>query len=615
MDNSKKTSKTQGITVGAKILLGVALASNIVIGSMLSIILQANATVERTVNDVLVIREDLSDHLRRAIVDLQNEFLTLPALFRSNDRHAVIELVDRDFQTVGDEVLTGRDTYQQHYSRQERRDLANKGFVIQSTDDGLLLSYGILDAAGAFTDTIERRHLASANPDQDAARLAATIASLSEQTLSAGELQQRIRELSRKSADIGLKAELTRNEILYNLDEISAKERQLAETRTRQRHFTLGMGVVAILANMAILFFLVRLIVERPLHHLARSIEEIRSGNFAEVPCLNRRDQVGVLSEGISHFRQVLIELQSENLRKTREKSMVDDLIDTIAGVIHTLEGRARELVEMSTRLSEQAAVIEVHSGGVPLYCGLTADRATGLSGSPQPRTAATDGAGRIEPRGTAAQEILDRSKNSRASLGRIIASIGEINDTITVVREIAEQSKFLAMNATIQAERGGNASRKLGTFANEIWELSFNIDQAVKIALARVENIEKENSTLTSALQGIDIRLLDSRGITSDIPLVVTGRPAETGSSAGLVDQALGKTGAVPADIDEVQTAVARSRDLSRQVCQQANEIAAQLASLLHATTTRLHQLGRKEDLPQLTTFTLALDQAGGNV
>ncbi len=615
MDNSKKTSKTQGITVGAKILLGVALASNIVIGSMLSIILQANATVERTVNDVLVIREDLSDHLRRAIVDLQNEFLTLPALFRSNDRHAVIELVDRDFQTVGDEVLTGRDTYQHHYSRQERRDLANKGFVIQSTDDGLLLSYGILDAAGAFTDTIERRHLASANPDQDAARLAATIASLSEQTLSAGELQQRIRELSRKSADIGLKAELTRNEILYNLDEISAKERQLAETRTRQRHFTLGMGVVAILANMAILFFLVRLIVERPLHHLAQSIEEIRSGNFAEVPCLNRRDQIGVLSEGISHFHQVLIELQSENLRKTREKSMIDDLIDTIAGVIHTLEGRARELVEMSTRLSEQAAVIEVHSGGVPMYCGLTADRATDLSGSPQPRTAATDGAGRIAPRGTAVQEILDRSKNSRASLGRIIASIGEINDTITVVREIAEQSRFLAMNATIQAERGGNASRKLGTFANEIWELSFNIDQAVKIALARVENIEKENSTLTSALQGIDIRLLDSRGITSDIPLVVTSRPAETGSSAGLVDQALGKTGAVPADIDEVQTAVARSRDLSRQVCQQANEIAAQLASLLHETTTRLHQLGRKEDLPQLTTVTLALDQAGGNV
>jgi methyl-accepting chemotaxis protein len=614
MDNSKKTGKTQGITVGAKILLGVALASNIIIGSMLYINLQANATVERIVNDVLVMREDLSDNLRKTIVDLQNEFLTLPALFRSNDRNAVLDLVNHDFQTVGEEVLTGRENYQQHYSRQERRDLANKGFVIQSTDDGLLLSYGILDAAGAFTDTVERRHLASANPDQDAVRLAATIASLSEQTVSPGELRQRIRELYRKSADIGLKAELTRNEILYNVDEISAKERQLAETRTKQRHITLSMGVMAILANMVILFFLVRLIVERPLHHLAQSIEEIRSGNFAEVPCLNRRDQIGVLSEGISHFREVLIGLQSENLRKTREKSVVDELIDTIAGVIHTLEGRARELVAMSTRLSEQAAVVEVQSGSVPLYRGVTADHATGLSEPPEPRTAARDGAGQIEARETVAQEILDRSNNSRAILGRIITSIGEINDTITVVREIAEQTKFLAMNATIQAERGGDASRKLGTFANEIWELSFNTDQAAKIAMARVENIEKENTTLTSTLQGIDSRILDLKHIT-DIPLVVPSRQAETGVSAGPVDQAMSKTGAVPADIDEAYTAVARSRDLSRQVCRQANEIAAQLASLLHETTTRLHQMGRKEDMPQLATFTLALDQAGGKV
>jgi hypothetical protein len=255
MDNSKKSGKTQGITVGVKILIGVALASNIVIGSMLSINLQANATVERTVNDVLVIREDLSDHHRRAIVDLQNEFLTLPALFRSNDRNAVLELIDHDFQTVEDEVLTGRENYQQHYSRQERRDLANKGFVIQSTDEGLFLSYGIMDAAGAFTENVERRHLATANPAQDATRLAATIASFSEQALSSEELRERIRELSRKSADIGLKAELTRNEILYTVDEISAKERQLAETRTKQRHFTLGMGILAILANMVILFF------------------------------------------------------------------------------------------------------------------------------------------------------------------------------------------------------------------------------------------------------------------------------------------------------------------------------------------------------------------------
>jgi methyl-accepting chemotaxis protein len=563
---------TQGLTVGAKILLGVALASNIVIGSMLYINQQANATVERTVNDVLVIRQELSDHLRRTIVELQNEFLALPALFRSGDRNAILESVAHDYPIVASEVLTGRENYQQHYSRQERRDLANKGFVIQPAADGLFLSYGIIDGAGAFTETVARKHLASANPAQDAARLAALITSFSDQALAPEELRERIRELSRKSADIGLKAELTRNEILYTVDEISAKERQLAETRTEQWHFTLGMGFLAILVNMVSLFFLVRLVVERPLHRLARSIEELRCGNLAEVPCRNRRDQIGVLSEAIGHFRENLIALQSENLRKTREKSIVDELIDTIAGVIHTLDGRARELVEMSTHLAEEATV-----------------------------------AGRIETRETAAREIFERSRDSHAILSRIMTSIGEVNNTITVVREIAEHTKFLAMNATIQAERGGDASRKLGMFANEIWELSFNTDQAAKVAMARVENHERENSTLTGALQDIDSWILEM-GRIADIPLVVPSRRAESGRSPVLDAQD-------PADIDEVSIAAARSRDLARQVSRHANEIAAQLATLLHETTTRLHQLGRKQHTPQLPAFTLSLDQAGGNV
>ena len=574
MEYSKKTGMTHGMTVGAKILLGVALASNIVIGSMLHINLQANAAIERTVNDVLVIREELSDHLRKSIVDLQNEFLTLPALFRSNDRDAILASVSDDFQIVGNEVLTGRDNYQHHYSRQERRDLANKGFVIQPTDAGLVLSYGILDAAGAFTEVVERKHLAAADPARDAARLTAIIAALSEQALSPEDLRARILELSRKSADIGLKAELTRNEILYTVDEISAKERQLAETRTKQRQFTLGMGVVAILANMMILFFLVRLIVDRPLHRLAQSLEELGSGNLGEVPCRNRRDQIGALSEAIGHFREVLIKMQSENQRRTREKSIVDDLIDTIAGVIHTLEGRARELVAMSTRLSEQAAVVSEQAPG------------------------------KIESREAAAEEILARSRDSRVILGRVNTSIGEINDTIAAVREIAEQTKFLAMNATIQAERDGDGSRKLSRFANEIWELSFNTENAAKVAMARVETIERENSTLAETLQGIDCRVLDMRRIITDIPFAVVDPQAET--AAGSAD---------PGDIDAVHTAAARSRDLSRQVCRHANEIATQLASLLHETTTRLHQLGRKEGVVRPATFTLALDQAGGNV
>jgi hypothetical protein len=179
MHTLKNDKKSRWITVGAKILFGVALASNLFIGSLLYINLQASATVEQTVNEVLRIREELSSHLRTAIVDLQNEFLALPELFRSDVRQKVIETIDRDFQVLEDQLLKGRENFQQYYSRQERRDLANKGFVIQTSGDGLFFSYGVPDDSGAYGETVARKHLASSNPTEDASRLALQVASLS----------------------------------------------------------------------------------------------------------------------------------------------------------------------------------------------------------------------------------------------------------------------------------------------------------------------------------------------------------------------------------------------------------------------------------------------------
>ena len=612
MEILKKNEKSRWITVGAKILFGVALASNIFIGSLLYINLQASATVEQTVNDVLLIREQLSSHLRTTIVDLQKEFLALPELFKSDARKKVLEIIDREFQVVEDQVLKGRESYSSHYSRLERRDLANKGFVIQSSANGLFFSYGVLDAAGAFSETVARKHLASSNPAEDATRLATLVSSASRQTVGDQDIQEKIRQLSEKAADVGMNAELTRNEILYNVDEISAKEQQLANTRLQQRRFTLGMGFLAILANMVVLFFLVRLIVERPLHRLTHTIEEIRSGRFPEVPCSNRRDQIGVLSGAISNFREALMDLQSENQRKVREKSIVDELIDTIASVVNTLEGRARELVEMSTTLHDLATTAGLQSGSVSMHASETAEHTAGVSSSTQQLRAVMQDINRqIEVQGTIVQAFIDKNKESHTHIGQLNLSIKDINEIITMVREITEHTKLLALNATIEAARAGDKGKGFAVVASEIRELSFKTERATEDVMQRVAAIEKASSTLIGNLRDNDERFLSLKQITTNITTAVTEQQEVTGNIAGLVSQTSENTRTVSASIDEVNTAATRTRDLSHQVHLHANEIALQLTTLLHETTARLQQLGKSDAIP-LSNHNLALAHTG---
>lgn len=612
MDKSTSNGKKRGITVGAKILFGVALVSNIFIGSLLYINLRASATVEQMVGDVLQIREELSSHLRKTIVDLQNEFLTLPGLFKDDTRKRILATLDHDFQVVASQTLKGRESYQKYFSRQERRDLANKGFVVQAVDGGLFISYGVVDGTGAFQETVERKQLASSNPQEDAARIGAMVSSFANQPVA--DVQRRIQELSEKAADVGLHAELTRNEILYNVDEISAKEQQLAKTREKQRNFTIGMGFLAIFANIVVLFFLVRLIVERPLHRLTHTIDEIRSGKFPEVPCRDRGDQIGVLSEAIGNFREALRELQTENQRKVREKSIVDDLIDTIATVVNTLEGRARELVDMSTSLHELATTAGHQSGSVSMHASETAEHTAGVSLSTrQLRSVMQDINDQIRVQGRIVQEVFASNKQSHCNIDQLNQSIKDIFDINVLVRGITEQTKLLALNATIEAARAGDAGRGFGVVAGEVRELSLRTERATIDVMARVEAIEKASSTLIGNLEQVDQKVLDLQQVTANIATAVSEQQTVTGNIVGLVNQTSENTRTVSASIDEVNSAASRTRDLSQQVHLHASEIALQLTTLLHETTARLQQLGKKEGEFHLASLNLTLNTEYG--
>ena len=608
----KKIRKGSWLTVGAKILFGVALVSNIFIGSLLSINLRASSTVEQTVNEVLRIREELSSHLRTTIVDVQNEFLALPELFKDDGRNKVFAALEKDFQIVESQVLNGREKYSPHYSRSERRDLAAKDFVVQSSEQGLFLSYGMFDATGTFTETVTRKHLASTNLAEDQNRLTSLIATLANQSLNDKEIQNKIKLLTEKVADVGMKAEFTRNEILYKVDEINAKEQQLAQTRLQQRKFTLGMGIVAILANMVVLFFLVRLVVERPLHSLTHTIEEIRSGRFPEVPCGNRRDQIGVLSSAISNFREVLLNLQSENRRKVIEKSIVDTLISTIATVVNTLEGRARELAEMSMALNDLAATAGTQSASVARHASETAEHTAGVSLSTQQLRSVLETINQqVTVQDTIVEDFINKNRESHVHIGKLDLSLKDINEIIGMVQEITEHTKLLALNATIEAARAGEKGKGFAVVATEVRELSLKTARATADVMNRVEAIQVASSTLIGNIRDVDKRVVDLKQVTTNIARAANDQRKVTANIAGLVGQTSENTRTVSASIDEVNSAANRTKLLADQVHLHANEIAQQLTMLLNETTTKLQQLG-KNDTNQMSESSLILPQIG---
>lgn len=591
-----KKARTRLATVGVKILVGVTLASNLFIGALLYVHLQSSATVAEKVNEVLAIKENLSANLRMAIVKLQDEFLSLPNFFRIDPKVAIILAVEEAFQITDRQLLKGRDAYSQLFNRDERRNLAKNNFIIQTGNDGTLrLALGIFDAKGNFQDAVEHLILASTNPIEDGQRLRTILDTVVTESTSGADLRKKITELGAKMADAGLAAENTRNEILQHVEEISAMEQELTALRHQQRQFSLIMAGLAVFANMIVLFFLVRIIVEKPLHTLTDTLDAINSGKSPDMPYKHRQDQIGVLSGAINNFREALLKIRHENERKAHEKVLVDEMFATITEVVNTLEGRAKELVNTANSLQELAGSTESRAETVSLRAGETARHTDNVSASTVClQSAFQDINSQIQDQNGIVTAILDSSGRSRHYIDGLSTSVRAIGSIIATVEEITDQTKLLALNATIEAARAGAAGQGFAVVAGELKQLSLNTEQATGDVLKKVEAIEEARSVLFTHLEDIDRRMQALNERTGNISRAVAKQKAVTDTIADLAARTSENTRKVSMSIAEVSNDAATNRSIASKVHEYSNEISCQLTNLLQNTTARLEQLAQ---------------------
>jgi len=592
--------------LGMKILMGVSLASNVFIGALLYFNLNSSTIVEQNVNQVLDIHATLSSNLRSAVVELQNKFLSLPKFFHIDPHARIIETIKREFEVTNSQTIEGRAAYAKFFSRNERRDLAKREFVIKEEKGQITVSSGLFDDSGNFQDSVEQLTLTCKNIEDGIERLNTILIKFKESADNGVALNERVSQLGSIVADAGLQAEKSRNEILYHVDNINKMEKKLSETRLYQRKFTMIMGGVAILANMFVLFILVRIIVERPLHQLTHTIDEIRSGKNPQIPWHNRKDQIGVLSGAIINFSEALSRIRDENERKKRESIIIDEIFEMVSSVVQNLEERAKKLANCANRLHQLATTTGNQSESLSNRASDTAAHTDKVSCSTSHLQSVVEKiSAQIVSQNMIVAAIVDNNSHSQANIKQLNQSICDINNIISIIREIADQTKLLALNATIEAARAGTKGQGFAVVAGEVKELSIKTQQATREVMEKVYAIEKASTIFFDNLHDVDRRVDGLNEVTTSVMKAVNEQKEVAETIAELAGQTAENTRNVSSSIEEVSNAASLTRDLSLQVNTYSDEIAFQLSDLLQNTSDRISQLSRLST--KETTFSRA--------
>ncbi|MBK5538917.1 methyl-accepting chemotaxis protein [Pseudomonas sp. TH05] len=369
------------------------------------------------------------------------------------------------------------------------------------------------------------------------------------------------KEMTDQGTDI-----VARSDELYQI-QLDRRDVESAQARSLQLISTLLALLVGVLAAV-----IITRQITRPLRETLAVVERIASGDLTQDVRVTRRDELGVLQQGIARMGVTLRELIS-GIRDgvTQIASAAEELSavteETSAGV----NSQKIETDQVATAMHEMTATVQEVARNAE-QASLAAAAADGEAR--QGDKVVAEAITQIE---RLASEVV-RSTDAMSVLQQESDKIGSVMD---VIKAVAEQTNLLALNAAIEAARAGEAGRGFAVVADEVRALAQRTQKST-------EEIEALVAGLQNGTQQVANVMNNSRSLTdSSVELtrkagVSLENITRTVSNIQSMNQQIAAAAEQQSAVaEEISRSIINVRDVSEQTAAASDETAASSVEL----------------------------------
>ena len=387
-------------------------------------------------------------------------------------------------------------------------------------------------------------------------------------------------------------------------------------------HATTVHSVLIALGVVAVLMLLSSLLVTRaivgPLGRLTGSLNKLAGGDIeADVNGINRRDEFGTIARAVVGVREAVGNQMRERLQREEEakaaaeqerhakeeearaqqeaikaaaerdrKAMLAELARSldaqVKAVADSVDTAARDLVETARSMQSVSEAARHEADEASKVSKIAAEHVGAVGeATGQLDHAINEIGAQVNESAKISQNAVVLTREADKIVRTLSDASAEIGKVVSLIQAIAEQTNLLALNATIEAARAGEAGKGFAVVASEVKTLAGQTAKATEEISARISAVVDATGKAVAAIQNVDQTIGRINEISGTIAAAVQEQSASTAEISRAVGETTRDTESLSGSLSRLLKAAEQTSSSSHTVVDSASGLSEQVGAL----------------------------------
>ncbi|MEP1442727.1 MAG: methyl-accepting chemotaxis protein [Hyphomicrobiales bacterium] len=324
---------------------------------------------------------------------------------------------------------------------------------------------------------------------------------------------------------------------------------------------------------------------------------------MGELQIANYRCEIGQVARAVGYFRDAVVQKMREDEKVARSEAAemrkkqvdtivadfqatsetmllaVEDGVDRMKNSSSTLFDAAQETSQLVTNVNDSSSTSSENIKSV----------ATAAEEMEQSIRSINHQASKVT---AIVEQATEQATDANDDIALLSQSASSISEIVSLIKDIAEQTNLLALNATIEAARAGEAGRGFAVVASEVKALANQTATATERIGHGVGDIQSRTSNVVEKMRSISETMTDAKDHAVEITQVLENQNQVTmdiNQNASFANRA---SESVAADVQKVGKAAHSTNNAANTVREASEEMSTKTTDLRNEVKTFLSRV-----------------------